>query len=76
MPDIITIREYWENLPRVEINWDESGNDYFNILIENIEDEPVDIFSGKKVSKGFFLLLAATVSTLKLYHNSITGKRF
>ena len=45
--------EYWENLPEVELTWDESGNDYFYILIENIEDEPVDIFSGKKVSKGF-----------------------
>ena len=51
--NINNIKEYWVNMPSIEINWDESGNDYFYVLVENIEDEPVDIFSGIKVDKGF-----------------------
>lgn len=47
------LKEYWLNLTQIEINWDESGNDYFYVLIENIEDEPVDIISGGKASFGF-----------------------
>ncbi len=47
--DPTNIKEYWINMSPVEINWDESGNDYSYVLVENIEDEPVDIFSGRKV---------------------------
>ena len=46
-------KEFWMNMPQIEISWDESGNDYFYILIENVEEEPIDIYSGRKRGKGF-----------------------
>ncbi len=39
-------REFIQNLPQIEINWDESGDDYFYVLVENIEENPVDIELG------------------------------
>jgi len=46
-------KEYWINMSEIEINWDESGNDYFYILVENIENDPTDIYTGGKAGKGF-----------------------
>jgi len=51
--DINQGKEYWINMPEIEINWDESGTDYFYILVENIENDPIDIYSGGKAGRGF-----------------------
>ena len=51
--DLANVKEYWRNMPEIEITWDESGNDYYYILVENIENDPIDIYSGGKAGRGF-----------------------
>jgi hypothetical protein len=37
---------FMESIPQIELNWDESEGDYFFVLVENIEEDPVDIDLG------------------------------
>ena len=60
------IKAYWENMTPIDINWDECGSDYSYVLIENVEDGPIDIYSGGKASKGFKRI------TLPVQRNSYT----
>lgn len=44
-------RDFIENLPEIELNWDEGGEDYFYVLVENIEENPEYVDLGQMGDK-------------------------
>ncbi len=62
-------REFIQNLPQIELDWDESGDDYFYVLVENIEQNPINIelgVIGQKFSNFQFISKPVKVNSYRL----------